>query len=601
MKRKPHIITGGQQAKFPQNIIFFDCETEAKQITDKGELHKLKLGVARYYRTNKDGKLTFQREMVFTQTHEITYFILKVARPKTKLYIMAHNFVFDLFTSGLLSQLKDAGFRLNSFYQKGQSAIFHWSKDSCKIIGLDTGNFYTGSLEKIGEWLGEPKLTVDFKTVLDDDLIVYCRQDVMILVKAMQKWMDFLKDYDLGGFRYTLASTAFSAWRHRFMTHKVYVHVDKEAEELETASYHGGRVQVWKVGYFDDDHYYYVDVNSMYPFVCVTNEYPTSLYRLYDNPTVSNLQHKIFLYCITADVTIKAQPHCYPKLYDKRIVYPGGVFRTTLSTPELLYALLNDEIIKVHTMAVYQKAPVFASYMLSLYDMRRKFKDEGNEPYYLNAKLLMNSLYGKMGQWNSQTKMIGSGESNATKIIYGINGDTGKPFKHIYLNGDVYEETTDGLAYHAFPGIAAHVTAYARMYLFHLRSVAQPDNVFYCDTDSLIVNSQGYQNLSEFMDDSELGKLKIEVESDWINIRAPKHYAMEGRDKHKGIKKSAIKIGENTYRQPQFSRLLGTIREGVNDGIFIKEIDKTLYLKFHHVTPQDDGTIPPLIFPLNDQ
>ncbi|GAH16471.1 unnamed protein product, partial [marine sediment metagenome] len=79
-------------------------------------------------------------------------------------------------------------------------------------------------------------------------------------------------------------------------------------------------------------------------------------------------------------------------------------------------------------------------------------------------------------------------------------------------------------AVNSVPAISAHVTDYARLYLWKLIQIADIVNCFYCDTDSLIVNEKGYKNLSKFMDKDRLGWLKVEDVSSCVDIRGAKNY-----------------------------------------------------------------------------
>jgi hypothetical protein len=155
-----------------------------------------------------------------------------------------------------------------------------------------------------------------------------------------------------------------------------------------------------------------------------------------------------------------------------------------------------------------------------------------------------------------------------------LNAQTGKHGIITSLGGSIYETQPEGESYHSMPVIAAHVTANARLYLWSLIEKAGRENVFYCDTDSLIVNRMGYYNLESEIQENTLGKLKIETQSPYLIVNAPKDYEMSDRRKIKGIRANAQQLDDNTFLQEQWVKLAGLIRQGFENGYTSKEITK---------------------------
>jgi hypothetical protein len=161
--------------------------------------------------------------------------------------------------------------------------------------------------------------------------------------------------------------------------------------------------------------------------------------------------------------------------------------------------------------------------------------------------------------------------------------------------------TTEESAYEAFPAIAAHVTDYARMYLWRLIKICVDNNdyykrthVFYVDTDSLIVDEEGFKRLESFLNDNELGKLKVETEADYLCVFGLKDYILGDEVKTKGIKKTAIKVKDQCFMQPVFpclSKVLKTNQEGF---LIVKNVTKELKRLYDKGHVLKDGTVVPL-------
>jgi len=146
----------------------------------------------------------------------------------------------------------------------------------------------------------------------------------------------------------------------------------------------------------------------------------------------------------------------------------------------------------------------------------------------------------------------------------------------------------------SFPAIASHITAYARMYLWELMKAAGLENVYYVDTDSLMVNEEGFEALRPRIDPSKLGALKVEWESDEVVINGLKDYSIDGKLKAKGIRKDAVQTAPGVFTQDQFRGIEGMIREGELDRILIRTVSKTLLRTYLKGQVMESGKVFPL-------
>jgi hypothetical protein len=574
MTRKPHLLNKTSGNDRPTNVIFFDTETKQTALLDGKTKHTLKLGIAVYCKSNGADYLSRKSEIVIRQSSDLWRYVDEIVRPKTKTYLVAHNIVFDLTVLDAFSSLASNGWQLESFYSKAFTSIFRWRRGDQTLLGVDNSNFFQGKLEKWGEIVGYPKGIVDFDTVSDIELLDYCRGDVEIMIRLWQTWLSFLDLHKCGSFKLTTASTAFNTWRHRFMPSNVHIHANEIVLELERKAYKGGRVEALFQGELRDSEYYYLDVNNMYGYVLSNYEYPSSLYGVRHAPDIAFLKQKISNYACIADVLLTVDRNYFPLKRNSHTFYPLGTFRTALTTPELELALTNNWINTIYSVAWYAKRQLFSDYVTHFHTTRQNYITNGNKPYADICKMLINSLYGKFGQRGFKQIVIGETDNTTAlrESIYDSDNDT--YFYHIYLGGKAYKEWQEGEAWHSFPAIAAHVTAYARLYLSSLVFSVLPGHVFYMDTDSLIVDDIGLETLKPLLDSKELGKLKIEAKSPYLVINAPKDYEMESRRKTKGISEKAVQTSPGVYSQTQWVRLSGMLRAGDVSGYVTKQVEK---------------------------
>ncbi|KKL11259.1 hypothetical protein LCGC14_2547590, partial [marine sediment metagenome] len=149
-------------------------------------------------------------------------------------------------------------------------------------------------------------------------------------------------------------------------------------------------------------------------------------------------------------------------------------------------------------------------------------------------------------------------------------------------------------SFNSFPAIPAHVSAFGRMHLWELMQTVGIENYFYCDTDSLIINSRGLRKLENQLDNFTLGGLKIEESMTRLSIRGLKDYTTASKTVIKGIRKNAVEIRSGVYQQEQWPSFKGLLRSGDVGVYIVKKITKVLNREYTKGTVNQDGSIEPL-------
>lgn len=574
--RKPHTLRPTSGDDRPTRVIFLDTETNQRPAQGKAINFDLRLGYAKLCRTRRSKVLAKQSDHVIRNIDEFWDWVDSKTHAKTLTYMVAHNLNFDLPVLHTFRQLPERGWILKGFYTSGHVNIFRWRKDDRKLYMLDNANFFSGALASWGDMIGLPKLGVDFDDVSDADLLTYCKRDVEIMVQLWRLWVDFLDKHDCGSFRMTVSSTAFNTFRHSYMKHRIYIHDDQTALDLARAAYKGGRTECFFKGRVHSSQYYYVDVNSMYAHVMREQLFPARLYGSKKNPSRHMLKRKTARLCVIAEVDLETTQPWYPLILDGYTTYPIGRFTTTLTTPELQLAIDNNWIRNVRAMAWYAAEPLFADYVDYFYNIRLAYKERGMHGFGTIAKLLINTLYGKFGQQGIHIDDAGECDVNHVEKRPLYDGVKKKYGEEWFFGGKIYHVWSEGESYNSLPEIAAHVTAYARMHIYALAREVPDGHYYYTDTDSLIVDQVGLDALSSHLSDTQLGKLKIEVQSPWLEVNAPKDYALEGHVRTKGVSPHATQLSKNVYRQLQWRRISGMIRAGNLDGYQASYVEKHL-------------------------
>jgi hypothetical protein len=309
------------------------------------------------------------------------------------------------------------------------------------------------------------------------------------LYQVLKRYEDYLiKDFNIS-LRKALTTPQLSMqiFRSGFLTEPLPNYVSREPDIR--LAYYGGRVEIFnKVG--ADLHYY--DVNSLYPWVMATQEMPVGL-------PIKSFAMKVSDFGI-AYCKIKCPKMYLPllpfRLKNKtgyKLVFPVGTWEGWYCTPMLQKAKKLGYEIEIMHGYKFQKKILFKKFIDKFYKIKQNSVKDSVE--YMNAKLQMNSLYGKFGQ-RRETEQIVVNPKNTLHM---------KPLDDF---GNTAYWTTKGVsqAKHILPAIAAFVTCHAQLKLYEYMemAVAKGGTLYYCDTDSLITNVK-------LETDNELGGIKNEI------------------------------------------------------------------------------------------
>jgi hypothetical protein len=591
--RISHFLRGNKGGELPHLAGWLDTETRERRVDRATVEHVLRFGWACIQRTTPGGKWTAPEWFRFTTPEDFWSQVFSYTRPKTRLYLFSHNLAFDAPVVDTFRILPASGWKLGHAVIESPPVILSWRRLDRTIVMLDTLNWWRTSLASLGDSIGIPKLKMPSGRASVKRWDVYCRNDVEIIRQALHKWWGFLARYDLGGFAQTLAGQAFRSYRHRFMDHKILIDSNPKALRLSRDSYMGGRTEAFHLGRIKGP-VYCLDVNSMYPYVMQSREYPTVL-RLYTRTaTKADLRRWLSSKCVVAKCRLDAREPCYAVVRDGKLLFPVGRFEALLTTPDLFRALQSGELKECLEVAVYDKAPIFTRFVDELYNLRLDAQRQGNPVDSHLVKILMNSLYGKFGQRGGVWQKTGDTPDLSVKTWVDYDLESGETTTMRQLAGIVQRKETDGESYSSHPAIAAHVTAYARAYLWSMIVRAGRGNVVYCDTDSVWTNVAGYRRLLARVHKTELGALKLEHSYRWVLIHGVKDYETPDGIKCKGVSPSARWTQRNAVEQEQWSSLSGLVRGESLAAPRTTRVRKVLSRRYTKGTVSPDGSVSPI-------
>jgi len=591
--RRPHSLPGNKSNESPQACIWFDTETLPAVQSDGSEHHHLNYGFACYRRRATKGRWTKPEWFRFTSIDQFWTWALGKTRNKRRVYFFAHNGAFDLPVLHAFTELPERGFEITRAICDAPPIDITWKSGTRTIRFVDTLNLWRMSLETLGNSVGLSKLKMPPEIASRARKDAYCRRDVKVIMRACLAWFDFLVANDLGGFKGTLASQAFTSYRHRFMSDPIFIHNNIKALKMERAALHGGRTECFKLGAYTDE-IYDIDVNSMYPSVMQCNPFPHKIQGVYTQPQRSEIDKWRLDRAMIVDCTIETDIADYPLVYEDKLIFPIGRFNTTLAGPEFLRAYDAGHVKRMHRIAIYKQAELFRSFVDFFYAERLKAKERGDLVNTFNYKTVQNSLYGKFAQRGRHFDIIDTCDPNLVEIDQTLDADTNKLYTRRKFGGIEQEWTDEGEAFHSFPAIAAYVTSYARVILADAIGLAGRTNCYYCDTDSLKLNRQGWENVCHLVDQNQLGAWSLDRILGSLELHGAKDYCADGELTVKGIRHNAEWISPDTVIQDQFVGFRGLIRHGSLDAPIVRKIRKKQHRVYTKGKPDAAGYVQPL-------
>ena len=376
------------------------------------------------------------------------------------------------------------------------------------------------SLEKLIEINGinHKKIKIDFTKKYkfnDERLQRHLKNDVLALFEIVQRF--YKKE---GTLSLTVASHSLKVFTSKFCKLDFFQCDDDFDNYFRTNFYKGGRVEVYK-GY--GKNLYYYDINSLYPFVML-NEMPSGM----PVRTKKFIRDKIGFYKIelNEDTHFDISVLTVKKFFNNYYVNGMKGDKFYLHSCELEY--LKEKKISFKIIDGYyfeQSEDLFTDFVNYFYNEKKNAKNSFDRYF---AKLILNSLYGKFGQKIKGEKLVvNDGRYNDYKIFDAYNDlilvdkNFNVKFKCVY--------------------VASYITALARTYHLRLMDKVGFENIFYCDTDSIICSKK-------LKTSDEIGELKLEAEIKEGIFLMPKVYGYIDKKGNEVVKYKGFRERSFSYQ-----------------------------------------------------
>ena len=398
-----------------------------------------------------------------------------------------------------------------------------------KIALLDSMQLLRAPLKKLAKTFDvAPKIDLGdelpHETFLRDPKLFreYHQRDTESLLMVMEKTLELIRNHValIQDFGPTVGSTSLKIFRTCSLERPIECPIDDSIRSFLRRGYSGGRVEVFRPGYWPSLHVY--DINSLYPYAMTVTKVPCSARGCWVN---SINDERVGCY----EIEFQQHDRSIPAIFSIG-GNPAYVGRGVYFTPEI--RLARDLGLRVCPIRGYEFMDtefLFAGFVHRLYKLRTDF----GEPLSTVVKFILNSLYGKFGQHTERTSLVAV--------------DSMDEVLELMKQGDV-REISEELSIYAVPqkvkgscehvGIAGMITSAARVILY--KGLLQAGKgLVYCDTDSVHTT----QRFPDTFLSRNLGDFKLEFSGEGV-YTGKKLYAL--RDSASGetkIRAKGVSVG----------------------------------------------------------
>ncbi len=395
----------------------------------------------------------------------------------------------------------------------------------------------------------------------------------------------------------TGAAQSWSHFRHNYMDHDILIHDNSEAALAERAAMHTGRTEAWRWGKIEREKMYEYDWANSYPRIARDNELPYAFAGTVTAPSIDRLASLWAKYSVLAEVEVSADEACVPASHGERTIWPVGKFRTVLWDPELRLLQESKSIVRVLRAWLYKRAPIlkrWAEWVLSSLHDTSGIVESWQK---LILKHWSRSLIGRFGmRYRAWERFATTSKSRIyTSEMYlpetGTKTEIMQVGTSVFVLGEM-QEVNDGC-----PQITGWIMSEARAKLWRASREIGQENVYYMDTDSLVVNQKGHRAIGLHYQSGDFAGLRSKAIYFSAHIYGPRSAIFGSKPSVAGMPRGSVKIGPHKYQGEVWRGAGESIRRGEHDSVTIHHRNYELRYNMHRRYFRDNGFTSPYVLP----
>lgn len=590
---RAHYVKHNAVTRVPRSFIYLDTEAY-RDGDERREVQTFRLAVAAHD-SKKHGDNGWM-DRVWTHSTDPTQLWAWIAgrvRAKSRTVLVAHNLAYDLRISDAFTHLPALGYEFVNGRIEDRQAWVLWRNGDKTLICVDSTAWVAVALGKLGEAIGIPKLDLPDDDDTQEAWFDRCTRDVEILAEVWRRLMAWVEADDLGNWRFSGAGQSWSALRHRFYTHRLFVHADDEVRAAERRAASTGRCEAWQHGKLKRGPYAEWDFTTAYARIGVECSVPVALVGQLRAPTVDKIRKWAPRRAILCDILVTTDVPTLHYRDDDGIRWPIGTFRTTVWENELLLAVDNGAQVTIERAWAYRRQPALEAFCTWILDGLEGRRGTIDPVIRIALKHWSRAIVGRMAAQWTRWDVVGRSPLNDVSIYRCRDGDEDSAFTMMQLGPQLMRERERPENPDASVAVMSWVMAESRVRLWRAMEVAGFEHVLYVDTDSLITNAAGSERLRALRPDG----LRVKGEWSEIEILGPRQIIPGGILRAAGVPRGAVRVSEGTWEAEVWRGLSASLKAGESDRVQVSRrrfklrgADKRrLHLKNHLTAPVVEG------------
>lgn len=443
-------------------------------------------------------------------------------------------------------RFRAAGFKCSWYFVGNGRMYIRLDRGTDSITFCDIGNWLPGEIDVIGKWAGVMVEKIN-RFWPDEHRPPHYHMHVLNAVSAgFYKYRRWVENNNVGGFTFSLSSLAFTYFSRMDESRKLIHPRSEWLGAVEKKAHFGGFCMAHKIGAMRGDTFYLLDCNGLYGGVLRDESLPYRHVTSNFTPRDGDIERAESRGDYLVQGVFELSNGFLPVRQGRKVNWSHDITECCLPGPEFRWCREHGKVLQIDAIHLYDMYPIGKEVSDIFLAGKKEARKRGDFYEARLFKLLHNSLYGKFSQRFGEihTFPIEDGEVDGEE--YCIDYKSGSVWKVIIFCGSKIIQTEDGFGDTFFPSISAFITSYARVRLWNLCSQAGWENVFYNDTDSLLVNRAGYKRLEDQIDQNATGKLKVEDVGDGCEILGEKRYSI-GLTRKDGTEPNNYRVSEDGF------------------------------------------------------
>lgn len=557
-----HYVRLNETSRYPRRIVCLDSES-SKNLDKETERHSFMLAVASFDLIDKETMKPKRTEWVETDEPEALWeWILGRTKARERTIVFAHNLGYDLRICQALTILPSTGWRMKFISLDSRRAFARFAKGDATITFADSFSFFPKSLDTIGQELGLYKVELPDYGDAPDKWFDRCKQDVTILRSAILQLLNWLERNDCGNFKPTGPAQSWQTFRHKHLrARSLLVHRNREALEAERRAAWTGRTEVWRHGEYHCPLEEY-DYRLAYATIAAEEAIPARF--LGSNIVRRNLSERDLrnskgtLY----NVTITTKQPLIPTTANGRILWPTGTFETTLWDKEALLAVENGATIYAENCYRYKLSPLLKEWGEWIINLLTNENADITPLMRIMLKHWARAMIGRFAMRYPDWKPAGWSDDSDLSHFSCFDLDGGQTTEWLQLANDWYccNGKLDGND--TLPAVMSYIMALQRIKLWEAIQAAGELEVFYCDTDSIIVSSHAARNLDLLRQRRGHSNLIRKSAYRSAIFYGPRALVLDDEPRIAGLPRNARQSTARTYKATAWQSLADSLRAG---------------------------------------